>query len=91
MFVLHVGTYEPLTKNSVYGLPNGDFTEDLWQKPVFFDVSANILRVAVSALPGINRTELIAWKLHPNVETVYSANMPHRLPIRLRCSNLPNF
>jgi hypothetical protein len=35
MFVLHVETYEPLTKNPVSGLPNGDFTEDFWQKPGF--------------------------------------------------------
>ncbi|MEG4203356.1 hypothetical protein QUA20_05440 [Microcoleus sp. Pol7_A1] len=35
MFVWHVWTYEPLTKNPVSGLPKGDFTEDLWQKQVF--------------------------------------------------------
>ncbi|MEG4962973.1 MULTISPECIES: hypothetical protein [unclassified Microcoleus] len=34
MFVLHVWTYEPLTKNPVSGFQKGDFTEDLWQKPV---------------------------------------------------------
>ena len=54
-------------------------------------VTETVCFAAVSASPEINRTELIASKLHPTGETAYSANMLHRLPIRLRCSNLPNF